>query len=481
LVTVIGNEYEETLKKVELLFTAILVPVDIAMIVVSFLVAYLLRQNIETSQVFGGTGMLEYFKYLAYLLPLWILIFALNGLYEIKPNKGFFNQAFKIFISNSVAMLFLVLLIFFSKVLFFSRLILAFTWLFTIIAVIAGRFMIRELKIYLYKYSIGIRAVLIIGSNEVGEFLAMEIENNPGLGYQLLGIINGKADEGKAVKSIGTVEEFDRVIEKHGVHEVVLAQTNLSKSKVAQIINKCIENKISFKFVPDILASYSLNVRTGALGSMPIFELKTIALDGWGRIIKRIFDMVFSILILIITSPLTLLSALFVKLSSKGPIFYTHERIGRDGNKFRIYKFRSMYLNAEKKTKTFWTKKDDPRVTPIGKILRKSNIDELPQLFNILRGDMSLVGPRPEQPRFVSEFEKEIPDYVKRHRVKSGLTGWAQVNGLKGDTSISERVRYDMFYIENWSLFFDIKIILRTIWLIFYEIFIGKYEYRTGS
>jgi len=186
-------------------------------------------------------------------------------------------------------------------VLFFSRLILAFTWLFTIIAVIAGRFMIRELKIYLYKYSIGIRAVLIIGSNEVGEFLAMEIENNPGLGYQLLGIINGKADEGKAVKSIGTVEEFDRVIEKHGVHEVVLAQTNLSKSKVAHIINKCIENKISFKFVPDILASYSLNVRTGALGSMPIFELKTIALDGWGRIIKRIFDMVFSILILMIS------------------------------------------------------------------------------------------------------------------------------------------------------------------------------------
>jgi Undecaprenyl-phosphate glucose phosphotransferase len=480
-VSVTNNDYEETLKKVELLFAAILVPVDIAMIVASFLVAYLLRQNIETSQVFRGAGMLEYFKYLLYLLPLWILIFALNGLYEIKPNKGFFNQAFKIFISNSVAILFLVLLIFFSKVLFFSRLILAFTWIFTIIAVIVGRFLIRELKIYLYRYSIGVRSVLVIGSNEVGEFLAMEIENNPGLGYKLLGIINGKAGEGKIVKSIGTVEEFDRIIEKYGVHEVVLAQTNLPKSKVAQIINRCIEKKISFKFVPDILASYSLNVRTGALGSMPIFELRTIALDGWGRIIKRIFDTVFSILILLITSPLTLLAALITKLTSRGPVFYTHERIGRDGKKFKIYKFRSMYLNSEKKTKTFWTKKDDPRVTPIGKILRKSNIDELPQFFNILKGDMSLVGPRPEQPRFVTEFEKDIPDYMKRHRVKSGLTGWAQVNGLKGDTSISERVRYDMFYIENWSLLFDIKIILRTIWLIFYEIFIGKYEYRTGS
>lgn len=469
------------MKKVELLFAAALVPLDIAMIVASFLVAYFLRQHIETSQIFSNTGMLEYFKYLAYLLPLWIVIFALNGLYEIKPNKGFFNQAFKIFISNSVAMLFLVLLIFFSKVLFFSRLILAFTWVFTIVTVIIGRFLIRELKIYLYHYSIGVRSVLVIGSNEVGEFLAMEINNNPGLGYQLLGIINGKAGDGKIVKSIGTVEEFDRIIEQYGVHEVVLAQTNLSKSKVAQIINKCIEKKISFKFVPDILASYSLNVRTGALGSMPIFELRTIALDGWGRIIKRIFDTVFAILILIITLPLTFLAALLTKLTSRGPIFYAHERIGRDGKKFKIFKFRSMYLDAEKRTKTFWTKKDDPRVTPVGRLLRKSNIDELPQLLNILRGDMSLVGPRPEQPRFVSEFEKEIPDYVMRHRVKSGLTGWAQVNGLKGDTSISERVRYDMFYIENWSLLFDIKIILRTIWLIFYEVFVGKYEYRTSS
>lgn len=173
------------------------------------------------------------------------------------------------------------------------------------------------------------------------------------------------------------------------------------------------------------------------------------------------------------------------KLMSKGPILYSQNRVGRDGNIFRFYKFRSMYVDKcdySKEGKNWTTKKDDTtRVTPIGKLLRKSNLDELPQLFNIVNGDMSMVGPRPELPKWVEKFGKQYPDYFKRHRVKSGLTGWAAVNGLKGDTSISERARYDIFYIENWSLLFDIKIIIRTVWLVLYELIVGKYEYRSSS
>jgi exopolysaccharide biosynthesis polyprenyl glycosylphosphotransferase len=180
-------------------------------------------------------------------------------------------------------------------------------------------------------------------------------------------------------------------------------------------------------------------------------------------------DVFCSLIGLIILSPLLLLVAVLVKITSPGPVFYSHERIGRDGKKFRLYKFRSMYQNAEQKVGHFWSVKDeskDPRITPLGRILRRTAIDELPQLFNVLKGEMSLVGPRPEQPRFVEEFQKEIPEYFRRHKVKSGITGWAQVNGLRGDTSIPERVKYDLYYIENWSLWFDIKIILKTFLMI---------------
>jgi lipopolysaccharide/colanic/teichoic acid biosynthesis glycosyltransferase len=194
--------------------------------------------------------------------------------------------------------------------------------------------------------------------------------------------------------------------------------------------------------------------------------------------------MIFSAIALLVLSPLFIVVATVQKLTSKGPIFYGHKRVGRDGAIFTIYKFRSMYLDkCDFTAGSKWTTKEDEksRITPFGKFLRKSNIDELPQFWNILIGNMSVVGPRPEQPKFVEKFNKEIPDYFKRHRVKSGLTGWAQVNGLKGDTSIAERVRYDTFYIENWSLWFDFKIIIKTIWLVLYEIFIGKYEYSARS
>jgi len=214
---------------------------------------------------------------------------------------------------------------------------------------------------------------------------------------------------------------------------------------------------------------------------MPVLELRTIALDGWGRIIKRIADLFFSFVALVVLSPLFLIIAIIQKLTSAGPVIYGHERVGKDGKLFKLYKFRSMYDKAEEKEKRFWTEKNDSRITPFGNFLRKTNMDELPQFWNILIGNMSIVGPRPEQPKFVEKFNKEIPGYFKRHRIKSGLTGWAQVNGLKGDTSISERVRYDTFYIENWSLWFDLKIIIKTGGLVLHEIFIGKYEYSARS
>jgi exopolysaccharide biosynthesis polyprenyl glycosylphosphotransferase len=253
---------------------------------------------------------------------------------------------------------------------------------------------------------------------------------------------------------------------------------------VANLIQLCYDFKVQFKFIPDIYSLMSLNFKPALLGTLPVMELNSLAIDGWGRIIKRVMDILFSLFLVILLSPVLLAIAILIKLTSRGPILYAHERVGRDEKPFKFYKFRSMYIDkSDFQGGVYWTTKNDDktRITPVGRILRKTNLDELPQLWNILIGDMSFVGPRPEFPKHVERFEKEIPDYFRRHRVKTGLSGWAAVNGLKGDTSIEERVRYDIYYIENWSLWFDLKIIIKTFWLIVYEAFAGKIEYSSRS
>jgi len=468
------------MKKSELLFLFVLLPVDVAMILISFVLAYYLRTNIETGVVFS-TGILEYIRLAVYLLPAWITIFALNDLYNTKTGKGFFNKIYKIFISNSVAILFLVLAIFFSQTLFFSRLMLLFTWALSFLLILVGRFVVGVIQNHLLKYGYGVRNMLFIGNNEITLFIANEIKNNNLLALKIIGLVNGSKAENSKIKTVGTIENLEKIISKYKVNELVLTDTNLAKEKIQRIIDICVANKVTLKFVPDIFSDYSLKTNPATIGSMQVLEINVTLLDGWGRIIKRIFDIVLTILAIIFLSPLMVLIVLIQKLSSRGPVLYGHDRVGRDGQIFKLYKFRSMYKNIEDKKKVYWTKKNDDRITPLGKILRKTNLDELPQLFQIVGGEMSIVGPRPEQPRFVNKFKKDIPEYLQRHRVKSGLTGWAQVNGLKGDTSIAERVRYDMFYIENWSFLFDVKIIIRTVWLVLHELIIGKYEYRSGS
>ena len=470
------------MKKSELFFAFILIPVDILMVAASFVIAYYLRFGLDASTELSTISIFEYSHLSLYIIPLWIIIFALNDLYNTHIGKGLFNTFKRVFISNSVAILFLVLGIFFAKSLFFSRLILIFIWLLSIILVMFGRIIIKSLQFYLLRFGIGRRNVLLIGDNEVAEFITREIRKNSSLGLKIVGVINGEHLSKNSLKIIGALSDIENISKRYQIDEIILAETRLPRKKITDLIQFCANSNLTFKFIPDILAFMSLNTRSSTIGSMPVLELQTIALDGWGRIIKRIVDILFSLISLIILSPLILIVAIIQKLTSKGPVFYGHKRVGRDGSEFILYKFRSMYIDkCDFSAGSKWTTKNDEknRITPFGLFLRKSNIDELPQFWNILIGNMSVVGPRPEQPKFVEKFNKEIPDYFKRHRVKSGLTGWAQVNGLKGDTSISERVRYDTFYIENWSLWFDAKIIIKTIWLVLYEIFIGKYEYSS--
>lgn len=471
------------MKKSDLFFAFILLPVDIAMIIAAFVLAYYLRIDLEVVPAFSDIGLREYLRYCIYLIPFWLALNAIGGLYNIKTNRGLFSELFRIINAASTAMIFLIVVIFLTKTMFFSRLILAFTWILSIITVTFGRLIIKLIQRYLLKYGVGRNNVLLIGDNSTSENIIGHLSRSKNKSYKICGVLNGESTNSKyGLKILGSIAELQEKIKQYKIDEVVLTDISLSKAKIMNLIQICADSKIIFKYIPDTFSLMTLNVSSETIGSMPVMELKSIPLDGWGRIVKRAIDIIVASITLIIVSPILFIIALFVKVTSKGPMIYAHERVGRDEKIFKFYKFRSMFIEkCDFKGGVYWTsKKDDTtRVTPFGKIIRKTNLDELPQLWNIIKGDMSLVGPRPELPKHVQRFENEIPDYFRRHKVKVGLTGWAQVNGLKGDTSIKERVRYDIYYIENWSLWFDFKIIIKTIGLIIHEAFAGKSEYRT--
>jgi exopolysaccharide biosynthesis polyprenyl glycosylphosphotransferase len=287
---------------------------------------------------------------------------------------------------------------------------------------------------------------------------------SPQLGYKVVGLVgeNG-GGEVAGVPVLGSRAQLAEVLRQHQVDEVVIALPEASHEELLDMIGACESVHATVRIFPDFFQIIASEMSIGDLDGLPLLTVRDVALRGWRLAVKRAMDIVGSACALIILSPLMLLIALLIKLDSKGPVFYTQERVGLDGKPFPIIKFRSMRVDAEQHSGPVWATADDPRKTRLGAFLRKTNLDELPQFINVLLGDMSLVGPRPERPVFVEEFKKIVPRYMERHKEKAGLTGWAQIHGLRGDTSIVERTKYDLYYIENWSLLLDLKIILRTI------------------
>ncbi|MCX6808145.1 MAG: undecaprenyl-phosphate glucose phosphotransferase [Candidatus Berkelbacteria bacterium] len=470
------------MKKNELVFLFVLLPLDIIGIVLAFVAAYYLRARIEITPLSQAVGLFDYLKYALYLLPIWILFFSLNGLYTKGRLPGLLPEFYRIFIASSTAILVLIVIIFLSKSLFFSRIILVLTWLLAILFIFIGRAIWRLYQLNLYRQGYYLRRVIIVGYTEATKALIDQLKREPALAFQIVGIISDKHSDESGVRYLGEYADLDEVARKSKVDDLILTDSSLSQRKIVELMKLCDELNLNFKYVPDVYSMMAVNFQQSMIGTLPIMESKAIPLDGWGRISKRICDIIFSSFFIIILSPILLIIAILVKLTSKGPVLYTHTRVGRDEREFKFFKFRSMYSDkCDWKETGLWTTASDDkvRVTPFGRFIRKTNLDELPQLFNIFLGNMSFVGPRPELPKLVEKFENEIPDYFRRHRVKAGLTGWAQVNGLKGDTSITERVKFDIYYIENWSLWFDAKIIIKTVWLIIYEALAGKSEYRT--
>ena len=358
---------------------------------------------------------------------------------------------------------------FFKNQLDYPRLMIIYTWMLTILLTSLGRAVLSRVEAFLRARGWGEERVLIVGTGEVGRIVQQKIRRTPQLGYRVIGFIddNPKAKAIQNTPVLGTTDDISDLIGSHKINEVIIAMQEVTHQEILKIVGECDPGRVAVKVFPDVFQIIASEVTIGDLGGLPMLSVRDTALHGWQLVVKRVIDIIGSAAGLVILSPLMLLLAILIKLESAGPVFYTQERMGLDGKRFMMLKFRSMRTDAEKETGPVWTTANDTRRTRLGTFLRKVSIDEFPQFINVFLGEMSLVGPRPERPIFVEQFKRSIPRYMDRHREKAGITGWAQINGLRGDTSIIERTKYDLWYIENWSLTLDFRIIIRTILQLF--------------
>jgi len=344
----------------------------------------------------------------------------------------------------------------------YSRGLMIYAWVLTILLVMIARGLQARAQRALQARGYGRTRLVVVGSGDPAVAVLQRIRQNPKLGYDVMGMVafNGKAPDG--AHALGNIDSLPEVIARRNVDEVIVAVPEASDEEMLSIISMCDRSTMSIKVYPDMFQIMAGQMSIGELGGLPLLNVRDVALRGWKLTLKRAVDLAGSAAGLVLLSPFLVFIAILIKLDSPGPVFFCQERMGLDGKRFYVIKFRSMRRDAERNGPG-WTVKDDPRRTRLGAFMRRMNIDELPQLINVLTGEMSLVGPRPERPVYVEEFSKRIPRYMERHREKAGMTGWAQLNGLRGDTSVEERTKYDLWYIENWSVWLDIKIIVQTI------------------
>jgi exopolysaccharide biosynthesis polyprenyl glycosylphosphotransferase len=347
----------------------------------------------------------------------------------------------------------------------YPRSMLFYVWIFSMALVIVGREFHQAIRVRLRESGVERANLLIVGMGKIARDIARTIQSRPDLGYRIVGVVPLRATNKEntfGVPVLGDARDLPYLIDTYGVEQVIIAVPDAAREELTDLIKLCRRGQVDIKIYPDLFSYMARDISVDDLGGTPLITVRDIALRGWKMSLKRALDVIVSVMGLVALSPLMLLTALLIRLESPGAVFYTQERMGMDERPFKMIKFRTMRSDAEH-AGPGWTVQNDPRVTRLGRLMRKTSWDELPQLINVLIGEMSLVGPRPERPVYVRQFSQSIPRYMERHREKAGMTGWAQVNGLRGDTSIEERTQYDLWYVENWSVWLDIKIIIRTI------------------
>ncbi len=398
------------------------------------------------------------------VLVIFPLVFRQANLYTTNRARTHVGEVFEVFKSTILGTTLLVALTFFFYERY-SRVTIALFTGYAFVLVSAVRLAFRAIFNELRRRGFNEKRILVVGAGELGQRVVDTIEEHRELGFTVMGLLTRRAEKvGTTIKGkpvLGMMGQLGEVLDREQVDQVILALPLEDQPILKELMEQLALRTVDVKLVPDLFNYVTLRGGLEEFGGLPIISLQGAPLEGWNLIAKRAFDVAMSVLLVVVTGPLMVLLALAVKLTSRGPVFFKQERMGMDGHLFSMLKFRTMRIDAEVSGAQFATA-DDPRRTAIGTFLRKYSLDELPQFFNVLVGDMSLVGPRPERPVFIEEFKKQIPRYHLRHMVKSGVTGWAQINGLRGNTSIKDRIDYDLYYIENWSLLFDLKILLRT-------------------
>ena len=452
-------------RQAKAVFIITLLLVDLAMVMLAFFLAYELRLRIPWRMPATNIGPFDSYVGMMVVHALtMVTVFFFYRLYHRQRVLSLIEEASSIFGAVSVGTIISIALTSFffrdSVVeLGYPWTMVMYSWLLTLFLVAVGRFAHSRVQRALQAQGWGADRLLIVGTGDVGQTIWQKVRYTPSLGYRIVGFIKNGSDEEAnnpvaAVDApiLGTIEDIPRVIEEHDVNEVIIALPEAPREQITNIISLCERGRVGIKVYPDLFQIMASQVSIGDLSGLPLLTVRDIALRGWRLTLKRAMDIIVSAVALVILSPFMLLVALLIKLDSPGPVFYAQERMGLDAKPFWCLKFRSMRQDAEAETGPVWAKKDDPRRTRLGAILRRFSIDELPQLINVLVGDMSLVGLRPERPVFVEQFKRSIPRYMERHREKAGLTGWAQVNGLRGDTSIAERTKYDLWSVSYTHL-----------------------------
>lgn len=470
---------DEMIKDNQKIFNRLLVLIDAGVTGLSFLSAYYLKFYVfDRKRPWEVLPVQEYIKLLVFIIPVYTLLYYLCNVYTPKRTVKRWLEIYSIIQANTIGMVAIIVVLYIViKEINYSRWVMALFYMLNISMMAVFRIILRKILQKFRSRGYNLKHILLVGYSRACEEYIKRIVDNPQWGYAICGVLDDRVPAGtmfKGVKVLGRIGNLDYILPENKLDEIAITLSLKDYDKLEEIVDKCEKSGVHTKFIPDYNSLIPTRPYTEELMGLPVINIRYVPLTNTGNLmIKRTMDIVGALFGIIITSPIMLLAAILVKFTSPGPVIFKQERIGLHSKPFFMYKFRSMRMQPPGKEKKAWTVKDDPRVTGVGKFLRKTSIDELPQLFNILKGDMSLVGPRPERPLFVKKFQEEIPRYMVKHQVRPGLTGWAQVNGLRGDTSILKRVEYDIYYIENWSLGFDIRIILMT----FFTGFINKNAY----
>ncbi len=461
-------------------FNRLLVLLDAVVVAASYWLAWFLWLSGSVKEMEPGTGILPtefYFTALIAIIPGYLILYNTFDLYSSKRTAKTTYEIFNIMKANTIGLIAIMVVLFAVNIPDFSRGMVGVFYGINIVADSMMRKYVRSILRFIRKKGYNIKHILLVGYSRAAEEYINKVTSNPEWGYVVCGILDDRVPVDavyKGVKVIGDIDSLQAILPENQLDEIGITLALADYDRLEYIVNICEKSGVHTKFIPDYNSVIPSHPYLEDFGGLAVVNIRRVPLANTANmLIKRFVDIFGAVVAIVLFSPIMLIAVIGVKTTSKGPLIFKQERVGLHNRPFQMYKFRSMEVQESEDEKKGWTRKNDPRVTKIGRILRKTSIDELPQFFNVLKGDMSLIGPRPERPLFVEKFKEEIPRYMIKHQVRPGVTGWAQVNGYRGDTSIRKRIEYDLYYIENWSMALDFRILFLT----FFKGFINKNAY----